>query len=98
VTDAVHAKKSFIFLQLWALGRAADANVLAKEGDFPYVSSGNIQLSGTTATPRPLTVEEIKKYVGYYVTAALNAMRAGFDGVEVHAANGSSAFVEVSPS
>jgi 2,4-dienoyl-CoA reductase-like NADH-dependent reductase (Old Yellow Enzyme family) len=36
-----------------------------------------------------MTVEEIRKYVGYYTTAALNAMKAGFDGVEIHAANGS---------
>jgi len=88
VTDAVHAKKSFIFLQLWALGRTADPNVLTEEGNYSYVSSGSIGLTGTTAAPRPLTVEEIKKYVSYYTTAALDAMKAGFDGVEVHAANG----------
>lgn len=75
-------------MQLWALGRAAEPNVLTEEGDFPYVSSGNVKLSGKTASPRPLTVEEIRKYVGYYVTAALNAMKAGFDGVELHGANG----------
>ena len=88
MTGAVHAKKSVIFLQLWALGRAAEPDVLKEEGDLPFVSSGNIKLRGQTATPRPLTIEEIKKYVGNYATAALNAIKAGFDGVEIHSANG----------
>jgi NADPH2 dehydrogenase len=92
VTDAVHAKQSFIFTQLWALGRAADPDVLTEEGGFPFVSSGNIKLSEGTATPRPLTVEEIKKYVNYYATAAMNAIKAGFDGVEIHGANGTLRF------
>ncbi len=75
-------------MQLWALGRTAQPNVLTEEGDFPYISSGSLKLSGSTVPPRPLTVEEIKKYVGYYATAALNAIKAGFDGVELHGANG----------
>ncbi|KZO98344.1 putative NADPH2 dehydrogenase chain OYE2 [Calocera viscosa TUFC12733] len=86
ITDAVHAKGSFIYLQLWALGRAADPGVL-KEYGVDVVSSSNLPIKDH-AIPRPLTQEEIKKYVGHYVTAAKNAVEAGFDGVEIHCANG----------
>ncbi|KZO98357.1 putative NADPH2 dehydrogenase chain OYE2 [Calocera viscosa TUFC12733] len=86
ITDAVHAKGSFIYLQLWALGRAADETVL-KEYGVDVVSSSNIPLKDH-AIPHPLTQDEIKKYVGHYATAAKNAIEAGFDGVEIHGANG----------
>ncbi|KAJ7115106.1 hypothetical protein C8R43DRAFT_1038984 [Mycena crocata] len=89
VTDNVHAKGSFVFMQLWALGRAADAEQLKKEDpSFPYVSASDVPLAGHGAPPRPLTVEEIKDYVGLYAQAAKNAIEAGFDGVEIHGANG----------
>lgn len=108
--DAVHARGSFIYLQLWALGRAAQPDVLEKEGPFPYISASDVQLTGKPFPPRALTVEgmlilklnssnfvssyerpfsEIKEYVGLYATAAANAVHgAGFDGVEIHGANG----------
>jgi NADPH2 dehydrogenase len=86
VTDAVHAKGSFIFMQLWALGRAAAAEVLEKEG-FKVKSASNIAFEGG-ATPEPLTEAEIKEYIGLYVQAAKNAIAAGMDGVEIHSANG----------
>ena len=82
-------------MQLWAQGRAAEPSVLTEEGGFPYVSSGSLKLSGQTVPPRPLTVEEIKKYVGYFATAALNAVKAGFDGVELHGANGLSLSMDI---
>ncbi|GBE84622.1 Probable inactive dehydrogenase [Sparassis crispa] len=90
ITDAVHAKGSYIYLQLWALGRAADFEELEKEDpSFPYVSASDIQLTGKPKAPRPLTEDEIKEYVQLYTTAASNAVHgAGFDGVEVHGANG----------
>jgi NADPH2 dehydrogenase len=89
VTDAVHAKKSFIYLQLWALGRAADPSQLKKElGEKGVVQgAGDIPFEGG-ATPTPLTEEEIKEYIGLYAQAAKNSIEAGFDGVEVHGANG----------
>ncbi|KAE9404773.1 NADH:flavin oxidoreductase/NADH oxidase [Gymnopus androsaceus JB14] len=94
VTAAVHAKGSFIYLQLWALGRAAvpgDPD-LAMEPDFPYdfVSASDIPIDPlSTIKPRPLTISEIQNYVGWYSIAAKNAVeRAGFDGVEIHGANG----------
>jgi 2,4-dienoyl-CoA reductase-like NADH-dependent reductase (Old Yellow Enzyme family) len=89
VTDAVHARGSFIFLQLWALGRVADSNVLKTEGNFDVVAPSPIPLaSDRESVPRELTVPEIKEYVQLYAKAARNAIEAGFDGVEVHAANG----------
>ncbi|KAI0076950.1 NADH:flavin oxidoreductase/NADH oxidase [Panus rudis PR-1116 ss-1] len=105
VTQAVHDNKSFIFAQLWSLGRAADQTVLARDG-FPFIAASDIPLnngrprfssgsevrdaagSEATSNPRPLTVEEIKEFVQLYATAASNAVNAGFDGVEIHAAGG----------
>ncbi|KAH9945558.1 hypothetical protein B0H21DRAFT_823022 [Amylocystis lapponica] len=90
ITDAVHAKGSFIFAQLWALGRAAYVDQLeAEDPSFPYVSASDVKISTQTRLPRPLTVAEIKEYVDGYAKAASDAVhRAGFDGVEIHGANG----------
>ncbi|KZT25847.1 NADH:flavin oxidoreductase/NADH oxidase [Neolentinus lepideus HHB14362 ss-1] len=87
VTDAVHAKGSFIFCQLWALGRAANPEELAKS-NLPFVSSSDLPIPEKTVAPRPLTAPEIKEYVELFAQAAKNAVAAGFDGVEVHGANG----------
>jgi NADPH2 dehydrogenase len=90
----VHKNGSFIYLQLWALGRTAKPDVL-QEGGHPFVAASPIPLNNTSASstpppvPRALTVEEIGEYVQLFATAARNAvLRAGFDGVEIHAANG----------
>lgn len=56
VVDAVHAKGSYIFLQLCAIGRAADPSVLEAEGPYPYVSASDIPIAGRQSSPRPLTV------------------------------------------
>ncbi|KAI5886274.1 FMN-linked oxidoreductase [Schizophyllum commune H4-8] len=90
VTDSVHAEGSFVYLQLWALGRAAVAAELkAEDPSFDYVAPSPIKLTGHDETPRALTMPEIKQYVQWYATAAHNAVkRAGFDGVEIHGANG----------
>lgn len=95
VTDAVHAQGSFIFLQLWALGRAALPHVLDAElgatASSPYVSASAIPLAARRAGPAPreLSQEEIAQYAAWYAQAAENAVvHAGFDGVEVHGANG----------
>ncbi|KAG2753690.1 FMN-linked oxidoreductase [Suillus brevipes Sb2] len=88
VTEAVHEKGSFIFLQLWALGRTADTAVLAKENNSPLVSASSIPRPEKSDVPRALTTDEIKEYVATYAAAAKNAIRAGFDGVEIHGANG----------
>lgn len=88
ITDAVHENKSYIYLQLWSLGRVAYPAILEKEGGYPLVAPSAIPMKGHE-TPRALTVEEIKEYVQLHATAAENAvLKAGFDGVEIHAANG----------
>jgi len=89
VTEAVHAKGSFIYLQLWALGRAASPGQLKKElgQDAEVKGASDIPFEGG-ATPTPLTEEEIKEYIGLYAQAAKNSIAAGFDGVEIHGANG----------
>ncbi|KIJ57786.1 hypothetical protein HYDPIDRAFT_103847, partial [Hydnomerulius pinastri MD-312] len=90
VTEAVHAQGSFIFLQLWALGRAADPAVLAaQDPPSPYVSASAVALKGRSQAPRPLAGAEIVAYIGAYAEAARRAVHeAGFDGVEIHGANG----------
>ncbi|KAK0227652.1 FMN-linked oxidoreductase [Armillaria fumosa] len=86
ITDAVHAKGSYIFCQLWALGRSTYPKVLASKG-LPYVSASDVKLSSEMVAPRPLTIEEIQEYLQLYAQAARNAIGAGFDGVEIHGAN-----------
>ncbi|CDO72487.1 hypothetical protein BN946_scf184980.g28 [Trametes cinnabarina] len=91
ITDAVHAKGSYIYCQLWSLGRAARPAALKQENPaFPYVSASPIPLKATpNDVPRELTKDEIKEYIQWHATAAVNAVhKAGFDGVEVHGANG----------
>ncbi|KAJ6628272.1 FMN-linked oxidoreductase [Mycena sp. CBHHK59/15] len=93
IADAVHAQGSFMFLQLWALGRAARPSDLKLEDpSFSYISASDIPLrerQSTDIRPRPLTVPEIKGYVELYRIAASNAIhKAGLDGVEIHNANG----------
>ncbi|KAJ7053841.1 hypothetical protein C8F01DRAFT_1164942 [Mycena amicta] len=88
ITEKVHAKGSHIYLQLWNLGRAGEPGILAAD-NLPYVSASNVAMTGRTVDPRPLTVPELKEYLELYATAASNAVhKAGFDGVEVHSANG----------
>ncbi|KAJ7136430.1 hypothetical protein C8R43DRAFT_1097940 [Mycena crocata] len=86
VTEAVHAKGSFIYCQLFAMGRGATTPELADpDFDFDLVSASAIPLPGETITPRELTVPEVQEYVQLFVTAAENAVhKAGFDGVEIH--------------
>ncbi|EOD45717.1 putative nadh:flavin oxidoreductase nadh oxidase family protein [Neofusicoccum parvum UCRNP2] len=90
VTDAVHVKGSKIWVQLWALGRAANPEVLEKEGlKDQFVSSSAVPMGDGSPTPRALSEEEIQSYIQDYAQAAKNAVeKAGFDGVEVHGANG----------
>lgn len=86
VTDVVHAKGCFIVCQLWAIGRAAQPEVLAADG-YKLVSSSNLPMPGG-ATPEPLDEEGIQALLQDYTNAAKNAIEAGFDGVEIHGANG----------
>ena len=66
--------------------------MLTREGGFDLVAPSPISLShsgeGEVVPPREFTAAELKEYVEMYIMAASNAIEAGFDGVEVHAANG----------
>ena len=95
VTDAVHAKGGTIILQLWHVGRVSDPIYL--NGDLPVAPSavqpaGHVSLirpEKAFVTPRALELEEeIPGIIEAYRKGAENAKLAGFDGVEIHGANG----------
>ncbi|KJK17485.1 alkene reductase [Pseudomonas sp. 2(2015)] len=94
VTKAVHGAGGRIFLQLWHVGRISHPSYL--NGETPVAPSaiqpkGHVSLVRPLAdypTPRALETAEIADIVEAYRTGAENAKAAGFDGVEVHAANG----------
>ncbi|KAI0698189.1 NADH:flavin oxidoreductase/NADH oxidase [Cerioporus squamosus] len=90
VADAVHERGSYIFMQLWACGRAAELEYLRKRyPDYQYVSASDIPMAGRGEKPRPLTKTEIQAYVKAFAEAARSAVHdAGFDGVEIHGAYG----------
>ena len=98
VVDAVHAKGAFIFLQLWHVGRVSHSSY-QPGGVLPIAPSAVAipeELKTMTAdgkvvsyeTPRALETSEIAQIVEAYRQAARNALAAGFDGVEIHGANG----------
>ena len=96
VVDAVHAKGTPIFLQLWHCGRASHSS-FQENGQLPVAPSA-IKINGdyiytptgkqSYETPRSLLTDEIPLVVNDYRKAAERAKLAGFDGVEIHAANG----------
>jgi 2,4-dienoyl-CoA reductase-like NADH-dependent reductase (Old Yellow Enzyme family) len=91
ITDAVHAKGGVIFVQLWHLGRVASA--VLNEGQQSVSASdiaveGNNMLGQPQEKPRALSIPEIKELTEQFRQAALNAVEAGFDGIEIHSANG----------
>lgn len=87
VTDAVHAKGSYMYCQLFAPGRVAALETLTPRG-FPLDAPSPVPIASGTPEPHALTEEEIAQYIGDFAQAAKNALAAGFDGVEVHGANG----------
>ena len=100
VTQAVHAAGGIMFAQLWHVGRVTHPDNIG--GQQPISSSAiraeNVKVfidNGTDAPgfvdvvqPREMTLEDIQQVVAQYRQAALNALQAGFDGIELHAANG----------
>lgn len=96
VTDAVHAKGGKMVCQLWHVGRISHSSLHPTEG-LPVAPSaiaptGKVYTAtwqlAEYETPRPLTLAEIPALIQEYVHAAQQAKAAGFDGVEVHGANG----------
>jgi len=95
VTQVVHENDGTIFAQLWHTGRVGHS--LVKNGVLPVAPSAigiqgqqHFTMEGMKdyETPHALTIEDIKKIIQDYKQAAINAMEAGFDGVELHAAFG----------
>lgn len=93
-TQAVHEKGGLIVAQLWHVGRVSDPELL--NGETP-VSASAVQQAGQVSllrpkrdyvVPRPLEIIEIKAIVEQFKQAAIRAKQAGFDGVELHGANG----------
>jgi 2,4-dienoyl-CoA reductase-like NADH-dependent reductase (Old Yellow Enzyme family) len=94
ITDAVHQVGGTMLLQLWHVGRVSHPDYL--DGALPIAPSaiapkGHVSLMRPKrdyVTPRALALEEIPSVIAAYCKGAENAKRAGFDGVEVHGANG----------
>jgi N-ethylmaleimide reductase len=95
VTAAVHARGSAFFLQLWHVGRIGHPDNMQR-GLHPVAPSALVHArtivtrSGAqpTMVPRAMSLDEVQQTVADYATAARNAIQAGCDGVEIHAANG----------
>ncbi|CAD6265264.1 unnamed protein product [Miscanthus lutarioriparius] len=98
VVDAVHAKGAIFFCQLWHVGRAS--HQVYQPGAAPPISSTDEPISsrwrilmpdgsyGKYPTPRRLAISEIPEIVEQYRQAAINAIKAGFDGIKIHGAHG----------
>ena len=95
VTEAVHEKGGVIYAQLWHTGRVSHS--LVKNGEstvapssIPIKGQQHFTMEGLKdyETPHALSVNEIEQIIADYKQAAINAMEAGFDGVELHAAFG----------
>nr|WP_086939539.1 alkene reductase [Thaumasiovibrio occultus] len=98
VTDAVHEQGGAIFVQLWHVGRRSHSSISGEQplapsaikvpdqvfGPLPEGGFGMIE----TETPREMTLTDIENTIYDFVKAAKNAIEAGFDGVEIHAAHG----------
>src|SRR3954451_6258552 len=95
VTDSVHARGGRIFIQIWHVGRISHTSLQPNSG--PPVGPSAIRAKGKTfvggifteiSEPRALALEEIPGIIEGFRRGAANALEAGFDGVEIHGANG----------
>ena len=93
VTEKVHQNNGLIFLQIWHVGRVSHPDFLG--GKLPIGPSASVMTGAVYRSPgltygpsRAATLAEIKQLIDAYATAAHNAIKAGFDGVEIHGANG----------
>lgn len=93
VTKQVHQKNGLIFLQIWHVGRVSHPNFL--NGQLPVGPSASIMTGRISRSPglhygesRAASLSEIQAWIEHYAIAANNALKAGFDGIEIHGANG----------
>ncbi|EPS67956.1 hypothetical protein M569_06815, partial [Genlisea aurea] len=96
IVEAVHAKGAFFFCQIWHVGRVSNAEFQpggqapissTDRGLAPQIRANGVDVAVFTP-PRRLAAEEIPQIVNDFRVAARNAIRAGFDGVEIHGAHG----------
>ncbi|GIU48127.1 alkene reductase [Shewanella sp. KT0246] len=97
-TEAVHQQGGKIFLQLWHVGRRSHTDIAGEQPVAPSAIKQPDQVYGPlaeggfgmveTSIPRAMTTEDIQQTTADFVQAALNAIEAGFDGVELHGAHG----------
>lgn len=96
IVDAVHAKGGKIVAQLWHVGRISHSSLHSEQGvpEAPSAIAANGQTYGADwklhdyETPKAMTAEDIARLLKEFQVAAANAKAAGFDGIEIHAANG----------
>lgn len=96
VTDAVHQNGGKIFAQIWHTGRVAHPHFYQATGSQDVMAPSAVGIEGsvprmrelTYQVPKAVSIEEIAQLVSDYSQAAANAIDAGFDGVEIHGANG----------
>ncbi|CAM3037928.1 alkene reductase [Flavobacterium frigoris] len=94
VTKRVHDKGGKIFIQLWHVGRMSHPDFhngalpLSASAINPHAKSFTPEGFKDTVTPKAMTIEDIKTTVKDFQNAAANAVKAGFDGVEIHSSNG----------
>lgn len=87
IIEAVHAKGCYIYCQLWHQGRAGWLDVHKSLG-HELLSSSAVPIDDTRAVPGEMTEDDVWQSIQDYAEAAKNAIAAGFDGVEIHGANG----------
>jgi NADPH2 dehydrogenase len=87
ITDEVHNKGCYIFCQLFAMGRATDIEV-ARHESIAIVAPSAIPMEEGAPVPQAMTIKDIRQTVQDFAVASTNAIQAGFDGVEIHGANG----------
>jgi N-ethylmaleimide reductase len=96
IVEAVHSKGGSIVAQLWHVGRISHSSLHPEQGlpEAPSATAASGQTYGADwklhpyETPRAMTTEDIARLLKEYEAAAQNAKTAGFDGIEIHAANG----------
>ncbi|SJM86921.1 probable NADPH dehydrogenase 2 [Zygosaccharomyces bailii] len=96
VFKSIHDRSSFVFVQLWAVGRQASPGVMAQKGlrydsasDNVYLSRGMENMAAKIKNPQHgITCAEIKEYIKGFVDAAKNVIECGADGVEINNADG----------
>ena len=94
ITDAVHEDGGRIFMQAWHVGRISHPLFqrgkapLAPSAINPGVESFTIKGRENTITPHEMSADDILRTIDDFASASANAMKAGFDGVEIHSSNG----------